>query len=1031
MNKPGFLILALILCGVTSFSSVKRASPQEAAPAMVILNEAGLPSADSPAFPRPLLEKAIPGARFVSAKELGSLLTEPSTRLLVLPYGSAFPEQSWSAIHAFVDHGGDLLVLGGRPFTRAAYHDDSGWHLRDYSVRFIRQLSMDQFQATPGSADMEFQNNPDVTISLPRFSWQRAFSPILRLSAVDLYNRGGSAGSIDARLDPLAWGVKGGRKMAAPAMEIDHLRNAFDGGRWIFLTAELDSQFLSNNDAVNLIRTLAERARRGSEEFTARPTLPLYLPGEPVEVEVRWHAAEKPSGPLTLRISEFPEGQPSQRQAQTANLAAQQVILFSSAKEKGFHVVQAELLDGNTVRATYRSGFWIRDPEFLRSGPHLTVNHDFFELDGHPLAVVGTTYMSSEVQRLYFDHPNVFVWDRDMAQIQDAGLNMLRTGWWTGWDKFCDENGQPYERTLRTLEAYLMTAHKHGLPVQFNFFAFLPEVLGGVNPYLDPHALRKQQTLVSTVVERFHDVPFLAWDLINEPSISQHLWQTRPNGDPAEMAAWNQWLSKRYRDRAALAAAWNVPPDSIEGSISLPGELEFSSRGMYVGHNSLRVYDYFLFAQETFLDWVRAMREKIRGTGSQQLITVGQDEGGVRDRLSPAFYGSAVDFTTNHSWWGNDSLLWDSLTAKQPGETMLIQETGLQREINLDETARFTPEEDASLFERKVALSFVQGSGAIEWLWNTNSYMTEANEAPIGALRADATEKPEATVMRDFASLARSLRSHLQNPRQPSIAVVTSQAAQFSVLADLQLEAQQKAVRALAYGLHVTPYVIAENQIAKLGAPQLAILPSPQSLNENTWQALLAYVKAGGNLLITGAISRNEHWQFRDRPHDLGLRTQLEPQSYRSAEILLQGKTIPLSFDQQKQFSLEALRFGDGSTWKEIPLGQGRVFWSSYSAELADGLDAATSIYSYLLTTVKIKPAFELQSAVPPGVLISATELQDSVLYILESENEEDAAIDLRDSATDAPLALKLPAQHAALALIGKKEKAVVARYGF
>src|SRR5438270_12704132 len=76
------------------------------------------------------------------------------------------------------------------------------------------------------------------------------------------------------------------------------------------------------------------------------------------------------------------------------------------------------------------------------------------------------------------------------------------------------------------------------------------------------------------------------------------------------MAAWNQWLSKRYPDRAALAAAWIVPPDSIEGSISLPGELEFSSRGMYVGHNSLRVYDYFLFAQETFLDWVRAMREK-------------------------------------------------------------------------------------------------------------------------------------------------------------------------------------------------------------------------------------------------------------------------------------------------------------------------------------------------------------------------------------------------------------------------------------
>ena len=90
-----------------------------------------------------------------------------------------------------------------------------------------------------------------------------------------------------------------------------------------------------------------------------------------------------------------------------------------------------------------------------------------------------------------------------MALIHNAGLNMIRTGWWTGWDKFCDEAGRPYDRTLRTLEAYLMTARKYGLPVQFNFFAFLPEVLGGANAYLDPQAVRRQQTLVASVVGTF------------------------------------------------------------------------------------------------------------------------------------------------------------------------------------------------------------------------------------------------------------------------------------------------------------------------------------------------------------------------------------------------------------------------------------------------------------------------------------------------------------------------------------------------
>jgi hypothetical protein len=1027
MNIPKWMALAF--CAGRFF--LAPSLPAQDFSAAVVWREAGMPAADSPALSPEQLGKLLPGARIASADQLGVLLSDPGTRLVLLPYGASFPEQDWWAIYSFLQRGGNLVVLGGRPFTRAAFHDAAGWHLRDYSVRFIPQLAIDQYQTTPGSDGLEFHNNPDVPLALPHFTWQRAFSPIIRLSAVDLYNRGGATGSIDARLDALAWGMKDGRRIAVPVMQIDHLQNGFDGGRWIFLTAEISPEFLNSGEGLELVKLLAVRALDGAEEFTARPSLPLYLPGEPVEVELRWNSAGKPASPLTARISMYFEAKQDQPLVVTERVSAPQKVSLPAPKENGFHIIEAKLLDGNKVRAIYHSGFWIRDEDYLRSGPRLSVNHDYFELDGHPLAVVGTTYMSSEVQRLFFDHPNAYIWDRDIAQVKAAGLNTIRTGWWTGWDKLCDEDGHPYERTMRTLEAYLMTARKYGIPVQFNFFAFLPEILGGQNPYLDPQAIRKQQTLVSSVVARFHDTPFLAWDLINEPSISKHLWRTRPNGDPIELAAWNQWLATRYPDRAALADAWGVLPDSVAGTISLPEEIEFSSRGMYVGHNSLRIYDYYLFAQDTFARWVRSLREKIRATGSQQLITVGQDEGGVMDRLSPAFYAPSLDFTTNHSWWQNDSLLWDSLTAKQPGVAMLIQETGLQRELNLDGTARLTPEQEGAIFERKVAMSFVQGSGAIEWLWNSNSYMTEANESPIGALRTDGSEKPEATVMRDFARFAQSAEDRLRNPQQPSVAIVTSQAAQFSVLGDLQLEAQHKAIRALAYGLHIAPYVIAENQIAKLGSPKLVILPSPQALSENTWQTLLKYVKDGGNLLITGPISRDEHWHWRDRAKDLGFSAHAEPQNYRGAAVRLPDKSVSLSFEQQKQYALEALGFDDGSTWKETTSGKGRVFWSSHPVELTEGLDSATALYSYVSAALKIKPMFELQSPLPPSVLVYSTELQDSLLYILESESADDTQIEVRDTLTGVHLSMRLPAQRAAMALIGKREKTVVAKYGF
>lgn len=1057
------LLLRFILLSAL-FSSMAFAESKT-----VVFYESDFPAADAVAAPRSALEHALPGTKFASASGLKQAL--PSANLFVLPYGSAFPEAAWPEIYSFLERGGNLLVLGGRPFTRAAYRDSSGWKLRDYSVRYTRPVGIDQWQETPGSEGLEFRSNPDIALALPQFAWKRGFSPIIHLSAVDLYNRGGSAGSIDSNLDVLAWGTKQGRRLSAPVIQIDHLRNGFDGGRWIFVDADLAHEFYNRADATEIVSKLAHQASNSSEEFTVRPLLPVYLPGESVELNVHWQAlrfnksghsgpcANLPPNaedcipaavpPVQVSITTYPDGRPAEHQsAITVSYPFSNPVLLRTPFEKGLHIVEAKLLRSGTS-ITYHSAFWIRDLDYLRSGPKLSVNPDYFELDGKPLAVIGTTYMSSDVQRLFFDHPNVYVWDQDMRQIHDAGLNMLRTGWWTGWDKFVDENGVPYERTLRTLEAYLMTARKYGLPVQFNFFAFLPDVLGGENAYLDPEALGKEKTMISAIAARFHDVPFLAYDLINEPSFSKRLWTMRPNGDPIEAQKWNEWLNQRYPDRAALAAAWNIPISSVQGWIRVPEEMDFQPRGMYNGHNSLKIYDFEMFAQEMFADWVHTMRDAIRGTGSSQLITVGQDEGGFVDRLSPAFFAPYVDFTTNHSWWQNDSLLWDSLVAKQPGKPMLIQETGLQRELNLDESARRTPENEAALFERKMAMSFVHGAGAIEWLWNTNSYMTEGNETPIGALRADGTEKPEATVMRNFATFAAELSPHLRDPEPAQVAVIASQAAQYSALSEFQIEAQRKAVRALAYYPHLTPYIVYENQIDKMGSPKLAILPSAQALTEQAWQHLLNYVEGGGNLVITGPVDRDEHWQRVNRARQLIADAQAAPLTYRNAPIHpadmaprqpvdagLPSNPEALTFNQEAQTWLESLRF-EGSRsagQKEIRHGTGTVLWIAEPAELSDGDFAIQGLYS-AANQFGLQPLFGKAlpgtMSLPAGVMAYPIALSDSTLYVFVSDREEDSKIDVSDRTTGVPLTFVLPAEHAALALIGKKEKAVIAKYGF
>jgi hypothetical protein len=711
---------------------------------------------------------------------------------------------------------------------------------------------------------------------------------------------------------------------------------------------------------------------------------------------------------------------------------ADRILALPPVWSKGFHRIEARLSKGSQTLAIYRSGFWIRDEDYLRSAPTLSCNADYLLLNGKPLAVVGTTYMSSDVQRLYFDHPNAYVWDQDMAQMSRAGINMLRTGWWSGWARFTDENGVPSERTLRTLESFLMTARKYNLPVQFNLFAFVPDVFGGENSYLDPAATARQRNMLAGLARRFHDVPFLAWDLINEPSFSKYLWQTRPNGDATELAAWNSWLRHEHPDFSALAHQWNLPGLSPSDTVPVPVESDFAGLNIGANPGPVKLYDFYLFTQDVFADWAKQMHDAIRQTGSKQLVTVGQDEGGESDRPSPAFYSKNIDFTTNHSWWHNDALLWDSLVAKQPGLPMLIQETGIMRQLTMDGAMRRPPESTAALLERKFALSLVQGTGAIQWLWNTNSYMLEGNEVVIGILRSDNTEKPEGAVMRGFARFSQAASPAFQHPQQPEVAIITSQAAQYSTLMDLQLEAQHNSVIAAGYYARVPSYVIAENQLSHLGSPKLVILPSPQALSQASWDTVLQYVRGGGNLLVTGSVDRDQYFHPADRIATIFPGAHPAPVTVRNNSISLGDHAVDATFSEMSAIWLEGVTWQDGShEIKQAQQGKGRIFWVPYPIEAARNLEASADVYQNVFRELGITPAFELRSRLSPGVLIHTTVLADSILYVMVSDSSSDAAIDLRDKTSGARVKLRLPSERAAVALIRKSDGAMVAKYGF
>ena len=327
-------------------------------------------------------------------------------------------------------------------------------------------------------------------------------------------------------------------------------------------------------------------------------------------------------------------------------------------------------------------------------------------------------------------------------------------------------------------------------------------------------------------------------------------------------------------------------------------------------------------------------------------------------------------------------------------------------------------------------MSFVQGTGAIEWLWNLNTYMSEDNEVPIGSIRADGTMKAQGRILSDVARFVNSTRDNFKGPLKPDIAIVTSQALQYSVLNGFASLAQQHSVRALAYGARLPAYIVPENQLAALGSPKLVILPSPQALTGPGWNALEAYVEGGGNLLISGPVGRDEHWHLSSYGSEFLNGSKVLPVTFSQYEVNLGSSTVSFHYSLQSQNLLEWQRFTDNSSFKTFSIGRGHIFWISIPIELSDDLDSTAHVYSAVATLAHVASPFAFRKPLGSGVLVYPQVLGEHVLYLVSSESAVEETVSLRDSTTGADLDLRIAPQRAALVFIKKSDGKISAKYG-
>jgi len=822
---------------------------------IAVLHEPGFPAVDAPHRHGGVLA-GVEGGSYLRVADLSSL-TPDAFDVFVSPYGSAFPEDAWPALLAYLEAGGNWVNLGGVPGAVPVSRDGTAWRAGDRTAELHSQLGFPLACAVATAGVKRWRANP----ALP---WTSALaSPIKARTVWELYCRfssvsdtpdeSGSTGPMEAVMEPLVSGCDAdGRAIAAPCVCVDRLEGRFAGGRWIFATSDGALER-------GTLRALIEAAASGVRRFDVRPTYACYREGERPAVSIALRgAAREASSPFaaTCRVRVFdPRGAARARldvpvSGTGAAASAGPVDLggaLGGSLAPGLYRVEASLTlpgrrPGELVATT---GFWVWDEALLAGGEPLVAAGTGFTRAGEPYPVTGTTYMASDVHRRFLLLPDPWLWDRDFAEMKRQGVNLVRTGIWTGWKLLMPHPGEFREDALRALDAWLLTARRHDIPVIFTLFAFLPETWGGENAYLDPRAVAAQRAFVSAIASRYVAMRDLAWDLINEPSFCNpaQLWSCRPNYDRFERDAWSAWIAGRH------------PPAERVG-LDLPSLDDFkpppAGTAPAAGAEE-RVREYRLFAQATFPGWVREMTAALRaGGGPKQLITVGQDEAGTDDSPNNLFMAGDEDFTCVHNWWLNDALVWDGVMTKAPGRMNLVEETGV---MFSGRPAGIEPRWEAyarDLLERKMVISLAQSAGFVEWVWNSNCYMASDNEAAIGLLRADGTAKPELAALRGVAAFAAAARRHLVG-REPEPALMVVPHADMFSLENTATDATRRAVRALVYGCRVGVSAVSEYALApSMSAPPLVVVPAESLFRPEARETLAAWATAG-SVVVMGA----------------------------------------------------------------------------------------------------------------------------------------------------------------------------------
>ena len=784
---------------------------------------------------------------YLNASQLAdsAILNKNNFDCLVLPYGPCYPSSALETIKAYLKSGGNFFSTGGYAFDQpsepnatanvSTRHGKSGdtmglepdqigvfdpcYHL-NYATS-VRASSMQSIIPTSFRADFKLEGYSACSMlgsNSPVFpeKWGRHISLV---DALDEYGRlRGSVGSI-------------AHNFAGP----------YAGSSWAFFGVTNTDLFSKDGPMLPYLGAIVEAIVNKTYLYSLSTDLTMYKSGEFVRISCK--AANLPPS-ATVQLTVYDNAGKEAFSKEGALEGQFRLGRFTS----DLYRVTAEVKSGGRTIDMLETGF-LAYPPAVTSGPTLNYKDNYFRVGNRPVLLTGTNVTGAI---FYSANENPLVWGRDLARMNEQGLNVLRV---LHFSPFVSEtpsssSTKPLDldidwlptRIERQLDALVQLCLKH------NIVMFL-SIHDWMDVALTDEELQAQRRFAHLIANRYRRMPFFIIDIQNEPNIPR---EAQPDESADVLRVWNDFLRDRYGTDKALRDAWtSSPPEAPLGSV--PWRLGTDA------WDDMRTFDADLFRNVLANRWIAANRSGAEKGDPHIPVTVGFLQ--EYWALNKLMCMDKLDFANMHSYTGMDALRADLklFDRRFEGKSLSLGEFGSVVDHHKRIAGEDSSEEDFNRYLQTGHYLFGEGGSFLaNWCWKDMDDVIFPWGINYGC---GGPPKDTLKAYRNQSLLFRRVRPAYK-PQEIYLVVPVNQ--MLGGHANENVRVLYQTVNMLL-DRHVDFGTIDDQHLAQLpSSAKLLVYPIPMSIPDDAYPRLKSFVEGGGTLCVTGDVSYDS---LRRRTH--------------------------------------------------------------------------------------------------------------------------------------------------------------------